>query len=368
MCGGIGLGATPRRHPRTAIPRYGNKRGVLPTNARVAGGSAAAPPRRWRTRRTEWRENSPGGQLFVRLVTTAPAEAARKTGIGPQKSTPSGGGAPGGDARAPRATCRRPRPPSRRTTGPCGHPQPRHTARPAAGAGPAGTRRRCLSTRARYVRRAGAGRGGRGDRGRIPKKRRWISSYGHDRRAALRHNGPASASRLPGVLAALRRPPSPAGTRPDGHEPGPPPPSAPLRFSVKTTRTPADQQGRPADRGRPPPTTATGGHPTRWARARPSTALGAAFPVKTTHRPADQQGRPAVPTRRPRRPPPPASTRPDGRGPGHPPTPPGGGRPCRVSVTENGERIACPTSGKSCCHGLPYGSAPAYTGRCPEDD
>ncbi|QBI56402.1 hypothetical protein EKD16_23245 [Streptomonospora litoralis] len=50
----------------------------------------------------------PRSQLFVRLVATAPADAARKTVIDAQKPTASGGGAPGGDAGAQRATRRRP--------------------------------------------------------------------------------------------------------------------------------------------------------------------------------------------------------------------------------------------------------------------
>ncbi|QBI53495.1 hypothetical protein EKD16_08505 [Streptomonospora litoralis] len=86
----------------------------MSTNARVPDGSASASRRRWRTRCAEWREKRPRRRLFVRLVAAASAEAARKTGIDPQKSTPSGGGVPVGGARAPRATCRRPRAPIRR--------------------------------------------------------------------------------------------------------------------------------------------------------------------------------------------------------------------------------------------------------------
>ncbi|QBI51981.1 hypothetical protein EKD16_00805 [Streptomonospora litoralis] len=67
----------------------------------------------------------PRHQLFVHLVAAAPAETARKTGMGHQKSTPSGRGATGGDIRAPRATCRRPPTPD-----------------PAAPQGRAGTRAR----------------------------------------------------------------------------------------------------------------------------------------------------------------------------------------------------------------------------------
>ncbi|QBI54722.1 hypothetical protein EKD16_14710 [Streptomonospora litoralis] len=77
----------------------------------------------------------PWRRLFVHLVAAA---SARKTGIGPQKPTPPGRGAPVGRARAPRATCRRPRPPIRRTAGPCGHPRPRPAALPPPCAGPAG--------------------------------------------------------------------------------------------------------------------------------------------------------------------------------------------------------------------------------------
>ncbi|QBI55322.1 hypothetical protein EKD16_17770 [Streptomonospora litoralis] len=78
----------------------------------------------------------PRSQLFVRLVAAALAEAARKTGIDPQKPTPSGGATPRGRARAQRATRRRPRPPIRRTPEPREHPRPRHTARPSSLRGP----------------------------------------------------------------------------------------------------------------------------------------------------------------------------------------------------------------------------------------
>ncbi|QBI53135.1 hypothetical protein EKD16_06690 [Streptomonospora litoralis] len=203
-----------------------------------------------------------------------------QNGHRPPKADPIGRRGPGGRARAPRATCRRPRPPIRR--GRRAGTRDRATPR---GASDAGARARsehgggACRPGARYVRRAGAGRGSRSDRGRIPKKRRWISSSGHDRRAALRHNGPASASRLPGFLA------DPVGWATGGHR----------------NRRP---RARPhCCRRRPSPTTATGEPPTRQPRTGPTAVLGA-------RRSPSGHPPPGRPTRPPSRPePPPAGRR-----------------------------------------------------------
>ncbi|QBI52173.1 hypothetical protein EKD16_01780 [Streptomonospora litoralis] len=206
--------------------------------------------------------------------------------------------------------------------GPRERPRPRHTPRPPGGAGPVGTRRRRLpAPRARYVRRAGFGRGGRGDRGRIPKKRRRISSYGHDRRAALRHNEPASASRLPPRprrprRGGHRRTPDPMGAGPATLRPR-------RRFSVRRPAfrqtNKAAQQTRsappqpppastlPVGRGRhsaasspPTPAAATGEHPARWARSpalhrprRPSSAAASVPPRPPNTTDAGAGGGPA---------------------------------------------------------------------------
>ncbi|QBI55691.1 hypothetical protein EKD16_19640 [Streptomonospora litoralis] len=115
-CGGIGLGAAPRCHSRAVIPRCEIKRGVLFANDRVIGGPASALRRGWRTRCTEWRENSPRRQLFVPLVAAAPAEVARKTGIDPKNHPIGGWGSPRPRPGATSDTSP-PRPPFRRTTG-----------------------------------------------------------------------------------------------------------------------------------------------------------------------------------------------------------------------------------------------------------
>ncbi|QBI52637.1 hypothetical protein EKD16_04135 [Streptomonospora litoralis] len=129
------------------------------------------------------------------------------------------------------------------------------------------------SPRARYVRGAGVDRG---DRGENPNEGRWISSYGHDRPAAL------PPSRTHGPLPGTRHPhrPSPGGPLPatgtDTCELGP---TAAVAALVART---------------------TGEHPKRWARAQPPPSSALLF-RKIARHPADQQGRPAEPTRhRPR--------------------------------------------------------------------
>ncbi|QBI55990.1 hypothetical protein EKD16_21170 [Streptomonospora litoralis] len=190
-------------------------------------------------------KTAPGGQLFVRLVASAPAEAARKTGIGPQKSASSGGGATGGDAGAPRATCRRPRPPIRRTFGPCGRPRPRPAARLPARAGPAGTRRRRLPAPAPAM--TDVPGAAAGIVAKIPKTP-----------TGIRH----TATIVPPLCDIT-------DTRPLS---GPAPPLAGRATTGHRNRhlRPRSHCCRRRLVGR-----ATGGHPTRWARAPPRGALAA---------------------------------------------------------------------------------------------
>ncbi|QBI54490.1 hypothetical protein EKD16_13540 [Streptomonospora litoralis] len=224
----------------------------------------------------------PRRQLFVHLVAAAPAEAARKTGIGPQKSAPSGGEPP---AATPGRHERRgvtSRPPIRRTTGPRERPRPRPAALPPPCAGPVGDT-------ATPSRPTGAGRSP------MPAHPAMIANLWPRNALTCDHkftiDGPSRAEsvcrdgfgaesvptdRLDGTGAAQRRvltrqrpdsgethaldaptglrrpnaapPPHapPAGTRPVGHGPDPAPSSAPL--SLRPPIHPPDQQGRTADR------------------------------------------------------------------------------------------------------------------------
>ncbi|QBI52573.1 hypothetical protein EKD16_03815 [Streptomonospora litoralis] len=183
--------------------------------ARARAAAAGAHEARRMARKRPWR------RLFVRLVAAASAEAARKTGIGPQKPTPSGGGAPVGRARAPRATCRRPRAPDPAHPGGVRAPATRHTPR-LRGPG------RNTATPSRPT-AAGVSPMPVHPAMIVNLWPRNALSCGHkftidgpSRATTHRHRrapDPTTAGATPRPLAALRRPPSPAGTRQDGRRP-----------------------------------------------------------------------------------------------------------------------------------------------------
>ncbi|QBI52854.1 hypothetical protein EKD16_05240 [Streptomonospora litoralis] len=280
----------------------------------------------------------------MRLVATAPAEAARKTGIGSQKSTSSGSGAVGGRAWAQRATCcRSPAPdpahhraarapataPRRAASGRCRPDRNMATPSRPTGAGrspmpvhPAMTAnlwpRNTLTcdhkftidgpSRAESVSRAGFGaESSPGDR---------LDGTGAAQRRVLTRQRPrvqgVSATPAPHggvVMNTHPRGAAPAGRRnrrapvPMSAGLAPLPPSPPRRPpSPASTRPdghrpspspssaplfradhpPPGRPTRPPSGPEPPPPLAavTGEHPTRWAPAQPFAVLGAAFPCR----------------------------------------------------------------------------------------
>ncbi|QBI55879.1 hypothetical protein EKD16_20600 [Streptomonospora litoralis] len=190
-------------------------------------------------------------RLFVHLVVAASADAVRKTGINPSKDRPIGGWGNRRRHRGATSDVSSPPGPSiRRTPGPCGHPRPRHTARPPACAGPAGTRRR-LPVPAPAPAMS-----------EVPESAAEVVAIAAEfpkNAAGSRHTGTIAAP--PCDLTGTRAPPgSPASSPPPPHEPpastrtddrGPGHPPSSLRLSGEVRPTPG-RPTRPPSRPEPP--------------------------------------------------------------------------------------------------------------------
>ncbi|QBI55856.1 hypothetical protein EKD16_20480 [Streptomonospora litoralis] len=247
----VSASAPPRGATRASSFRDTRQHGVFcpPTPEFPVGPPPAAAAMAHEARRMARKRSR--RRLFVHLVVAASADAVRKTGINPSKDRPIGGWGNRRRHRGATSDVSSPPGPSiRRTPGPCGHPRPRHTARPPACAGPAGTRRR-LPVPAPAPAMS-----------EVPESAAEVVAIAAEfpkNAAGSRHTGTIAAP--PCDLTDTRAPPgSPASSPPPPHEPpastrtddrGPGHPPSSLRLSGEVRPTPG-RPTRPPSKPEPP--------------------------------------------------------------------------------------------------------------------